>query len=115
MVDLTENQEESIENRRRHFRLEYPPGERPMLKVRKYEFDVVDISQSGLRFLDDQGVKLGKWVSGIIIFPDGATIERDSKIIWNYQNVYGIEFLIRIPFKFILEQQKRLIKFNRQT
>lgn len=115
MNDFTENQEdESIENRRRHFRLEYPPGERPVFNVRKYVFDVVDVSQSGLRFVNDKDARFGKWLSGTIVFPSGDTIERDAKVIWSYQNVYGVEFLIRIPFKIMLEQQKLLINLTKQ-
>lgn len=111
---IEEQQEEAPENRRRHYRLEYPPGERPVFKVRKYVFDVVDISQGGLRFVNDKAVKFGKWLSGTIVFPSGEMIERDARVVWSYHNVYGIEFLIRIPFKIMLEQQKLLINLSRQ-
>jgi hypothetical protein len=110
MVDNIKNQEEELENRRRHFRLEYPPGQRPVFNVRKYRFDVVDISQSGLRFVNDQEARFGKWLNGVIVFPDGESIEKEARVVWNYKNVYGIEFLTRIPFKIMLEQQKKLIK-----
>lgn len=115
MDDFTENQEEeNSENRRRHFRLEYPRGERPVFKVRKYVFDVVDISQGGLRFLNDKDARFGKWLSGTIVFPSGETIERDARVVWSHQNTYGIEFLIRIPFKIMLEQQKLLINLSKR-
>ena len=116
MKDFTEDQgEERPEDRRRHFRLEYPPDQKPVLRVRKYKFKVINISQGGLSFINDQDARFGKWLNGEIIFPSGDVVERDARVIWNHRNVCGIEFLIRIPFKVMLEQQKILINLMRES
>ena len=36
--------------KRKYFRIEYPASIRPILKIRKHEFEVVDISEKGVRF-----------------------------------------------------------------
>ena len=37
--------------KREHFRIEYPTEERAILLLNNVQFDVIDISQSGIRFL----------------------------------------------------------------
>ena len=60
--------------RRRYFRLSYPPDARPTFKVRTHELEVLEVSEKGLRFLNDKEVKLAEWVRGTILFHDGELL-----------------------------------------
>lgn len=106
------NQESVSENRRRHFRVNYPTHDRPCIKIRGYEFEVIDVSESGLRFINDQEVKLAKWFRVTLIFLDGQAIERESRLVWRHEDIYGIEFVMPIPYKTILKEQRYLIKLS---
>lgn len=104
-------QEESI-NRRRHFRVCYPSDNRPLLVIRNHQFEVVNASESGLCFINSENIKLAKWVRAKLILSDGESFERESRVIWKDGNTVGIEFVMPIPYKTILREQRRLISLD---
>ncbi len=55
---------EGIE-RRKYPRTEYLNIERPRLKIGKHKFEVLGISQRGLKFLNDKEVKLSKYINNV--------------------------------------------------
>jgi hypothetical protein len=102
--------------RRRFFRLEYPPDDRPLLKIGKNTFEVVDISERGVRFLNEESIQFADWVRGIVIFRDGVTIDFEGKIVWEYGGKLGLQIIITpIPPARILQEQRYLIAKKETT
>ena len=103
-----ENQE-----KRRHFRIEYPASMRPVLKVRKYEFEVLDISEKGIKFLVSEKVKLGRWVNGEITFYNDKPMGIEGKIMWEHEKNIGMMLNIKsIPYSKILSEQRLLARLK---
>ena len=93
MADKEPDQGYSGEDRRRYFRVEYPSEDRPQLKVGDTMFDVLDISERGLRFTAPEGAKFGEWVKGFITFHDQKTMEVEGKIVSIFiENAQPVEY-----------------------
>ena len=102
--------------RRRFFRLEYPSNDRPLLKIGKNTFEVVDISERGIRFLNERNVQFSDWVRGIVIFRDGVTMDFEGKIVWELGGALGVHIIITpIPAERILQEQRYLIAKKEKT
>jgi hypothetical protein len=80
---------EDIE-RRKYPRTEYLNIERPRLKIGKHKFEVLGISQRGLRFLNDKEVKLSKYISGKLTFLCGESIDIGGLLIWEQDDDFGL-------------------------
>jgi hypothetical protein len=102
--------------RRRFFRLEYPADDRPILRIGKNTFEVVDISERGIRFLNKRNVQFSDWVKGIVSFRDGVTMDFEGKIVWESGGKLGVHIIITpIPAERILQEQRRLIAKKKTT
>jgi len=68
--------------RRNFTRLKYTRGQRPKLTLGRYVFEIVELSEQGLRILCDRQAKFKGPVRGVIRFPGGGRLEVEGKIIW---------------------------------
>ena len=101
------------QERRRYYRIEYPALMRPTLKIRKHEFEVVNISEKGVMFLAEKKIKFGRWVSGEVTFYDGQSMGIEGKIVRKYENNIGMVLPIKsIPYSRILSEQRLLARFK---
>lgn len=101
------------QEKRRYFRIEYPASIRPILKIRKHEFEVVDISEKGVRFSAEKEIKFGRWVTGNITFYDGQAIGIEGKIAWKRGESIGMFLTVKsIPYPKILSEQRHLARFR---
>jgi len=101
------------EEKRRYYRIEYPASLRPTLKIRKHEFEVVNISEKGVMFLADKKIEFGRWVSGDVTFFDGQPIGIEGKIVRKHENNIGMFLTIKpIPYSKILSEQRFLARFK---
>ena len=101
------------QEKRRYYRIEYPALLRPTLKIRKYEFEVVNISEKGVMFLGDKKIKFARWVNGEVTFYDGQCIGVEGKIVWKYEGNVGMFLIIKsIPYAKILSEQRLLARFK---
>lgn len=102
-----------IEEKRRYYRVEYPPSLRPILKIRKHQFEVLDISEKGIKFLTGEKIKFGRWVSGRVTFYDGETLPIEGKIVREHENNIGLFLTIKaIPYSKILSEQRLLARLH---
>ncbi|MDH4027873.1 MAG: PilZ domain-containing protein [Nitrospirota bacterium] len=103
----------SGENKRQHYRIVYPISCRPSLKITRKEFEVVDISESGIRFLNKKWAPFtpGVRIQAEITFNDGDTLEIDGEILRVDDQVSILKLHNSIPFWKIVEEQ-RYIKKN---
>jgi len=100
--------------RRAYIRIEYPPKERPRFKVGEHEMEVINLSEKGLKFLDNKQAygTSGKMIDGALIFLNGKLIKLRGQIVLNQGNEVGILINGRIAYP-IMEEQRDLIKKNR--
>jgi hypothetical protein len=68
--------------RRSFFRVVYAPQNRPWLKVSGERFQVADISQRGLRFVNDKNIQLSQRIQGIVTFSDGQVVVIKGNVEW---------------------------------
>ena len=79
--------------RRIHSRKEYKAKERPRLKIGKMTFEVVDISERGLKFINNKKINVEGWVSGTLIFFDHRSIAIDGIVIRKRDNEIGVHLV----------------------
>lgn len=106
------------ENRRGLYRIEYPAADRPRFIVDGVELEVVDCSESGLRYaLTAEARATGEFprpgtrMEGVVRFTTGSEVE----VVATPVNVHGQEGLVGVrflgdgvPFRVILAEQKDL-------
>ena len=93
--------------KRNNIRIAYKPNQRPVLKVKQHEFEVADISASGLRLLNDRNIQLGEdWINLTAILLDGEAIEMEGKIVWRKDDEFGLRLRTFIP-KSVMRKQRQ--------
>jgi hypothetical protein len=66
---------------------------RPKLIVGKVRFEVVDISERGIRFVDSKKIKIQGWVNGTLVFPDNRSIEIDGIVVRRRNDEIGLHLI----------------------
>lgn len=71
------------EQRRAHFRLPYPGGERPVMHSQNIQHEVVEIAEGGVRLIIEPGIPLqvGDALTGDIVFHDGEFEAIGGKVL----------------------------------
>ena len=101
------------QEKRKYFRIEYPASIRPTLKIRKHEFEIVDISEKGVKFSAGKEIKFGRWVTGNVTFHDGQAIDIEGRIAWKRGESIGMFLTVKsIPYPKILSEQRLLARFK---
>ncbi|NOZ68617.1 MAG: PilZ domain-containing protein [Deferribacteres bacterium] len=97
-------------NRREHYRIRYPLTGRPRLTISDKEYEVIDLSESGLKFLcrEVDEFTAGAAVRVTITFNDGESLHVKGKILRTAEKVSVISFSEDIPFGRILKEQRYL-------
>ncbi len=93
-----------IDNRRKYFRVKYPYAERPKLMITEEDFDVIDISERGIKF------SLGPTLSETITFHDGESLAIEGNFLRTQDNEIVIQPLKGIPAERINKEQRYLKK-----
>ena len=76
-------------DRRNYFRhnLIYSPKKRAKLKIENDEYEVLDLSQVGLRFIKESDTRLENLIRGILTFSNGEIKSIEGEIIWKKENL----------------------------
>jgi hypothetical protein len=106
---MQENSYEGAE-RRSVFRLKYDQPEKPVFKVRKHQFQVMDVCEKGIRLRLDDPVRLVKWVRGALTFAEGDEYVLEGKIVWEQDGDLGLQLVTRLPYKTVLKEQRKMLK-----
>lgn len=77
-------------------RLEYPPANRPVLKCDGHELEIVNISEKGIKLLNDDKIELSRFIKGEAIMLCGKSIAVDGEVSWSLNNEVGL-FRVTIP------------------
>ncbi len=99
------------ENKREFYRVRYPINDRPILKLLGNEFEVIDISEQGLRFLCKQcfEFKPNLKVQFKVTFHDDESLALEGKILRIHENAVIIYLTQGIPLGRIIQEQKYII------
>jgi len=104
-----EMDEHAGREKRSFIRIVYNPGKRPRLAAIDTEFEVTDISEGGIRFLNDAQVRLPEFITGTLILIDDECIDIDGKVEWQQHNKVGISLKYMIPAATIEKEQRHII------
>jgi len=99
-----------INDKREYYRLVYLEEERPVLKIGRHAFRVMDISQGGLRFLNPKTVRLDEWVKGKLSLSCGEIIPLEGRIEWMHDDEFGL--LLDTPISATAMEKERLYLFH---
>ena len=97
--------------KREFARLVYPPAKRPTLKVGENELEIIDISEKGVRLLNNNQVNLDKSIYGEALLLSGRSINVDGEVAWNNNNEVGL-LMALIPSSIIAEE-RRILSSNK--
>jgi hypothetical protein len=99
-------------NQRGHYRIEYPTPARPSLVTSERTLEVIDCSESGLRYVlpeADSQPGIGSEVRGVVHFRTGEEVEVEGVISRLYGRSVAVSFSgTQIPFSTILQEQHYL-------
>ncbi len=73
-----------------------PSDHRPTIRIGIQEFDVIDISERGVRFVNDKKVTQKGWVNGCIVFPGKVSIDVDGVIVRDEDGDMGLHLVAPI-------------------
>jgi len=100
------------EQRREYFRVEYPSGYRPRFITKDQSFDILDVSECGIRFLvvDNARFIIGEPVKGIVCFTDGEELECSGIVLRKELGTVAVQNDVTIPLARIRAEHLNLIR-----
>ena len=87
--------------KREYTRRFFAPDHRPTIRIGPQEFDIIDISERGVRFVNDKKLFQDGWVNGTIVFPDRVPIDVDGVIVREEDGDMGLRLIAPIDQKFL--------------
>ena len=106
-----------MSNQRKHYRIQYPIGERPKLQMRGESYEILDVSEKGICF--DAGPRYaptdGDEIKGKIVFKNGKTCDVEGKLLRfdRKQHACVVKLVKGISLAKIMEEQRLLLqKYN---
>jgi hypothetical protein len=102
-----------VENVRQYVRIYYPqdcPAKYlPVLIIRYRPYQVLDISETGIRFfVKNMNYIKDDILTGTIKFTDESTIDISGVVLRRLKNEIAMKLIIGIPYSYILSEQVRL-------
>lgn len=104
------------ENRRQYFRIQYLVSDKPKLVIGRKTYEVIDVSERGLRFAVAGGKapQLNSNIRGDITFPDNKTFAIEGTVL--RINPAGTEVSVHltrgIPLVKMMEENRKQIKIT---
>ncbi|HXW96661.1 MAG TPA: PilZ domain-containing protein [Gemmatimonadales bacterium] len=100
---------------REHYRVAYPTALRPKLLVQGVSFDVVDISERGIRFRLGQAERPepGFELEGVVRFKRGETVNIRGTVLRVVDGEVASWLEEAIPLRVIMEEQRYLLDRHR--
>lgn len=100
---------ESIRTReqRKFFRLVYPLTKRASLILGEHVLEIIDISERGLKILNDKKIEFDRTVHGEAVLLSGKKIRVDGEVSWSLNKEAGM--LINSIQSSIIAEEKRIL------
>ena len=105
------------DQRRRHFRIDYPSADRPVFRIGGADFAVVDIAEGGLRFEPQlKKFKPQEQIRGVITFADKASFIVHGHVLREDRGQIIVILAQGIPLARMLSEERYIIqKYGRKT
>ena len=103
-----QNKQYKGKNSREHYRIRYPLSCRPGLIILNNEYEAIDISERGIRFIckSTYEFQAGMELAVRITFNSGECLDLEGKILRTDKRVAVLHLSKRIPFKIIVAEQR---------
>ena len=104
------------EQKRQHFRLEFPPDERPLLHLKDGNLEVLDVSEGGCSVQCDtvSFIKLsrpGTRIAGTIKFVTGEKVEVEGTVLRTIADMkLALKFSKGVPLPVMMSEHRRILK-----
>jgi hypothetical protein len=100
---------------REHHRIQYPTAARPHIVVQGRSFEVIDLSERGVRFRLDEGVPLsvGDAVAGTVRFLRNESVEVMGVVVRVTGREVAVKLEVGVPLRIIIEEQRFLREHHR--
>lgn len=95
--DLAESQHNEVLIKRDVLRVAYNSDKKPVLLINKDSYDILDISETGIRFLNKQNSKFKKKIKGVVTLFCGVTMDISGIIVRRHENEIAV--LLKNPIK----------------
>jgi len=99
---------------REHYRIQYPAAARPHIAVEGRSFEVIDLSERGVRFRLDEGLSfsLRDEVTGTIRFRRNESVEVMGVVVRVTGREIALKLDVGVPLRSIIEEQRFLREHN---
>lgn len=98
--------------KRNHYRIEYPPAARPVLLIGGRSYEILNLSEQGLKYDHPGGSKpaIGEPLSGTIVFADRKRVEVEGSVLRVVGSTVVAHLGRGVPFGKIMAEQRRFLK-----
>ncbi|MEW6671861.1 MAG: PilZ domain-containing protein [Thermodesulfobacteriota bacterium] len=97
--------------KREYPRVSYPVADKPRLKIGKKKYEVIDISQRGLRFLKNEKGMLPQHVNGKLTLLCGESFSIEGSLIWEQDDDFALYLKNIIP-ETLIQKEKSYVQQN---
>jgi hypothetical protein len=100
---------------REHLRIQYPPPARPSFLVDGRPYEVLDISERGVRFRvgDDVALEVGDTIAGRVRFRRTAAVDVKGAVLRIVGREVAARLEMGVPLKLVIEEQRYLREVHR--
>ena len=98
------NPENNYTERREFPRIQHRLPRRPCLQIDQQEFEVLDISERGIRFLNNTPIQLSDWIRGTLVFSDKSTLNINGIVIRTQADTVSLQLITTIPAEMIARE-----------
>ena len=100
---------------REHRRIQYPTAARPSLLVDGGAYEVLDISERGVRFRvgDDVALEVGDTISGRVRFRRTGVVDVKGTVLRIVGREVAARLEVGVPLKVVIEEQRYLREVHR--
>lgn len=103
-----------MSNQRDHFRLNYPKPDRPQVLIAGHKYEVIDLSERGLKFLRSKTFQLttDAAINATIYFHDGKSCAVRGKVLRVTENTEECVLILSdgVPLPKMMEEQRYLLQ-----
>ena len=93
--------------KRKYERLAYPSTKRPLLKIGDHELEIIDISERGIKFLNDEQLAFDQIIHGTTVLLSGESVIVEGEVSRSLNRECSL-VINPIP-KAIISKEKRIL------
>ena len=95
--------------KREYPRIQYVITNKPKLKIGKRKYEVLDISQRGLRFIKNEDSMLPEYIDGKLTLLCGESIPIEGLLVWEQDDDFALYLKNIIPSA-VIQKEKSIIQ-----